>query len=363
MTYSKLPGTYFTESTSTVSEYNQSKIPLFLVQTSTAITGLDGVITYYSGLEAFKTDVSGKGLDETVKHIEQALVEYGTNNFYVYSIKTDTATAFTDTIKATAHLKDVPIIDYFEETKSANGNAITSKIAAIKAGVIDNAANGVFRVAYITPYGTVADAVENAENTTSEAAAIASLTTILTGNGHGRIAIILPDENSGIVAGKCFAAAYDEDPGFTAVETSINQSTYNFDNIQMITLQNLGVLFINGESIQGVTQNKINLGVTTSFKESASDGLLIARNTVDEVLREIDFVSQAFIKAKETPSNLAALKAEVSNVVDKYVKEESIVKAGTNLTVTDAGNNVFNITGTIQPIGCVIAIEVNTTIQ
>ena len=364
MTYPRQPGVYFTETVSTIAaDTVQERIPLFLLQTSTAIADLDGVYTYYTGIDAFKEAVAEKGLTNTVTHIEKALIEYNCTNFYVYSIKTDTAAGFKDAVKNSSNLQDVRYIDYYEETKSTTANTITAKIAAIKEGVIDNAKNGVFRKAYITPYGTINDAVTTAENTTPTAAAIAAYTTILSSTGSGRICPIFPDGNDGVVVGKCWATQYDEDPGFLPVESEVVTTDFNFDANQIVTLQNLGVMFLVPDTSSELTRYYINLGVTSSFKDNAADGLFVSRSIADEVLDEIGNVARAFVKAKEVESNVKQLNTEIGNVIDAYATAESIIKADTVITATDVGNNVFEVNGKIKPVGCVIAIEVNTTLQ
>ena len=363
LTYSKLPGVYFTETVTQNTVFTEDEVPLFIVQTSTAITDIDGTITGYTNFAAFETVAKNKGLTQTLKYMQDILTESEHDNFYVYSIKTDTATGFTDAIKSTAHLTDVTSIIYVEEAKSAQANAITSKIAAIKAGVHNNAENGVFREAYIIPYGTVEDAVDNAENTTPEAAAVTAMTTITAGDGDGRICVALPDSLAGCVVGHCIGSDYDEEPGFQGLGLLDLTGVYNFDATQMLTLQNIGVLFVRPERVQGNNQYRINLGVTTSFKESSADGLIVCRATVDAILRRIAFEGQAFVKAKESETNLAAFNSVISGIVTDFAEEESINRDGTALTAADAGNSTFTVTGTIQPIKSVIAIEVNTTIN
>ena len=362
LTYSKLPGVYFTETVTQNTVFTEDEVPLFIVQTSTAITDIDGTITGYTNFAAFETVAKNKGLTQTLKYMQDILTESEHENFYVYSIKTDTATGFTDAIKSTAHLTDVTSIIYVEEAKSASGNAITSKIAAIKAGVHNNAENGVFREAYVIPYGTVEDAVEEAENTTPEAAAVTALTTITAGDGDGRICVALPDSLAGCVVGHCIGSDYDEEPGFEALGLLDLTGVYNFDATQMLTLQNQGVIFVRPERLQGGNQYRINLGVTTSFKESSADGLIVCRTTVDAMLRRIAFEGQAFVKAKESESNRAAFNTVINGIITEFATEGSINQNGTQLTVADAGNSTFTVTGTIQPIKSVIAIEVNTTI-
>ena len=363
MTYSKLPGVYFTETVTDNAEFTEDNVPLFLVQTSTAISSIDNKITSYTNFKTFETRAKDKGLTQTLKYMQDVLTESENDNFYVYSIKTDTSAAFTAAIESTAHLTDVTSIIYVEETKSAQANAITSKIGGIKSGLHSNAENGVFREGYIIPYGTVQDAIENAENTAPEAVIVTELTTITTGDGDGRICVALPDSLAGCVVGHCIGSDYDEEPGFEALGLLDLTGVYNFNATQMLSLQNMGVLFVRPERLQGGNQYRINLGVTTSFKESSADGLIVCRATVDAMLRRIAFEGQAFVKAKESESNLAAFNSVISGIIGDFAAEESVNRNGTKLTAADAGNSTFTVTGTIQPIKSVIAIEVNTTIN
>lgn len=361
MTSPKRPGVYFQETVQSNIITERDQVPLFLVQTSTSIEAIDDKITHYTGFDAFKTLAENKGLAQTLTYIEQALLEYGNTEFYVFSIKTDTATAFTNAIKSTAHLTDINEVIYVEETASANANKITDKISAIKTGLIDNAANGVFRIGYIIPYGTVSAAVEGAgSGTTAEQACITSLTSVLTANGNGRICCVLPDENAGIIVGRCLSCESDEEPGYNAIVTSPQTSTYNFDNTQMITLQNLGVLFMVQENVQGASQYRINLGVTTGFKDNTADGLIVSRTIADDILTQIKFAGDAFVKGKEVESNVVVLQALTDGIVDDAVTRETIIRDGTSLVVSDTGNSSFTITGTIRPIRSIISIDVST---
>ena len=361
MTSPKRPGVYFQETVQSNIITEKDQVPLFLVQTSTSIEAIDDKITHYTGFDAFNSIATNKGLTQTLAYIEQALLEYGNTEFYVYSIKTDTATAFTNAIKATAHLSDITAIVYVEETASANANKITDKISAIQSGLVDNASNGVFRIGYIIPYGTVSAAVEGASSGTSpESACITSLSSVLTATGTGRICCALPDENAGIIIGRCLACESDEEPGYAAIGTAPQTSTYNFDNTQMITLQNLGVLFIVHETIQGASQYRINLGVTTGFKDNTADGLIVSRTIADDILTQIKYAGDAFVKGKEVESNVVVLQGLVDGIVDDAVNRETIIRDGTSLTVSDTGNSSFTITGTIKPIRSIIAIDVNT---
>lgn len=363
MTYSKLPGVYFTESVGTTQNYGAENVPLFFVQTSTAIADLDAKVTNFKDLKTFFNVTKGKGLTQTYKIIEQAILEYGNTEFYVYSIKADTRTAFIDAIKSTANLTDVSDVVYIEETKSGNTNTLAQKVEALQLGLADNAANGVFRQGYVVPYGTITDAVTEAENVMPPVTVVTQLSTLLAGDGNGRVCVIVPDSLCGTVLGHIFATRYNEEAGYTPLENINLSNVYDFDYTQMVTLQNLGVIFVRQEKIRGVEQYRINLAVTTSFKADSADGLLVSRRTADELLRQIGWTCQAFVKAQENEANRAALNTEINNVVTDFVNEGSIIKEGTVLTASDVGNYTFNVTGTIQPVKSVIAIEVDTTVQ
>lgn len=364
MTNTRLNGVYFTETSGNTTEYTQDQVPLFIVQTSTAIATIDAKLTHYTSFSAFETIATNKGLAKTLAYMEQILLEYNSTEFYVYSVKTDTATTFSDLIKETAHLTDITSVIYVEETKSANANTISDKITAIKNGVVDNATYGTFRIAYVIPYGTVSDAVTNkASGVTSESAVITSLTSILTGTGNGRMCVALPDENAGIVVGKCLATPYNVDPGFTGVNSNVTASSYVFNNTEMISLQNLGVLFLRKETVQGVLLYRIEAGVTTSFKESSNDGLILCRKIVDEVLRNVKWEAEGLVKDNETSDNVNNLQGATNFVINKFVSEGSVIRDGTSLSASAAGDMGFRITGGVKPVRSIQTIDVDTVIN
>ena len=362
MTYNKLPGVYFTETVGTNAEYGEENIPLFIVQTSSAIASMDAKVTHFTDLKTFYTAITGKGLNNSYRVIEDAILEYGNTEFYVYSIKTDTRTAFIDAIKSTANLTEVTDVIYIEETASVNNNILSQKMEALQLGLADNAQNGVFRQGYIIPYGTIAAAIEGAENVAPAATVVASLTSLLSGDGDGRVCVIVPDSCCGSVLGHIIATPYDEEAGYTPLENVHLNNMFDFDYNQMLTLQNLGVVFVRSEKVRGVEQYRINLAVTTSFKADSADGLLVSRRTADALLRELAWTCSAFVKAKENEASRAQLNGEIANIISDFAEEGSIVKADTKLTATDAGNFTFNVTGQIRPVKSVIAIEVNTTL-
>lgn len=365
MTYEKLPGVYFTETVGSVTT-TRTSTPLFIVQTSTAIASIDEQYIKFTNLTAFKTVATDKGLVETIKFIEETLNEAGmiNNEFYVYSVKTDTAANFTKILVDSSHMNEIRDVFYFEETKSGSGNTINAKLGALKTGCNTCYANGVTRIVYVVPYGTVDDAIDNKENgTTDEAACIAALTTTVNGINSGRIACILPDY-AGAIAGRVIAAAYNEEIGYPILNTAISTPTYNFTTSDMISLQNKGILFIRGEMIKGSYVYRVNLGVSTAFSGSGADGLLLSRRVCDEVLNQVKYACDDFVKtSNDIEGGLVTLQVDIDNVISRFVDNGEIVEEDSELLVTE-GSDVytFTVSGQIKPIKSTIAINVNTTI-
>ena len=363
MTYSKLPGVYFSETVGAVSITGET-IPLFIVQTSTAIAAIDDQYIKFNNITAFKTTVADKGLTNTVDIIEEALTEAGmTNNaFYVYSIKTDTAAAFTAALVESSNLNEVEDVIYIEETKSGSGNTINSKLGALKTGANTCAENGVNRVCYVVPYGTVDDAIDNKSSGTDEAVCISTLTTAVNGINSGRVAVIVPDY-AGAVLGRVLAADYNEEIGYDEITTAITPAL-NFSYSEMITLQNLGIMFIRGEKLRGSYTYRVNLGVSTAFSGNGADGLLISRRICDEVLRQVKYVCDDFVKApQDFDAGLAVLQTDIDNIIDDFGERSEIFIDESELTVNE-GSDVYTLTvnGKIKPVKSTIAIDVNTTL-
>lgn len=365
MTYSKLPGVYFTESISTVSLTN-TKTPMFIVQTSTAITDIDDKIVRFSNFATFEAIATSKGLSNTLDIIEEALNEAGmiNNGFYIYSIKTDTAAAFTSVLVETSNYTDIKDVIYIEETKSTNANTLASKLGALKTGAQTCYQNGVNRVCYVVPYGTIADAVTNASSGVSpEDACITALTTALNGIVSGRVAVVVPDYG-GAQIGRVLDSQYNEEIGYSTISTAISNPEFQFSYSQMLTLQNLGVMFIRGERLRGNWVYRVNLGVSTAFSGNGADGLLISRRVCDEVLEQVKYACDLFIKNQnDIEGGLVALQTDVDNIIEQFVDAREIAEEDSELFVEE-GSDVytFNISGTIKPIKSTIAINVNTTL-
>lgn len=363
MTITRGPGIYFSERTTTTNvTYDDTTVPLFIIQTSTSINGLDDTVARFDNFDTFKT-LLGNNLPKTKTYIEDILIEAQKGTFYAVNLRTDTATNIGNILRDNAHLQEITDVVYIEETKSSGSNTITQKIGAIKTALTDNFNLGTFRVAYIIPYGTVSDAVGNVENGTSEAACITSLTSITSAAGDGRVCVVVPDENAGFVTGHCIGSEYNEEVGFNGLNNIKTNISYNFNATQLLTICNLGVLVWNKERLQGVDTYRIYLGVTTSFKENKSDGYLVARRVADEMLRQIKFQSDTLVKDKPSASTLEDVNTIITGVISDFVDEEDVTREGTKLTATDNGDKTFDITGNITPTGTLVAIEVKTVLN
>jgi len=375
MTYSKLPGVYFSETVTSQPEEIDPTIdyvPLFVVQTSTEIEQIDDKLAYFEGLEALHTLVDGKGLTKSVETIEKTLTQYKTNRFYVYNIHTDTSASINTIISNCVNKKEIIDVVLIEETKSAQANNINTKIKALQSALNNNFENGAFRTAIILPYGTVADAVANkGENDKTSTVVINTLTTAFNGVTDGRIIGVVPDEQiMGAMTGQILASPFYRESGFDAIEFN-GTLDYEFDYNEMLTLQNMGICFAREESRNGVKQYHINLGVTTSFANSSADGLIKARKTVDEVLRRVGAECENLIKSEDVETSNVFIQSECDAVINDFIENRYILKSTvtdgvtytSKLTASVVDKFTINVTGTIIPSGCLIAVNVNTTIR
>ena len=364
MSYQKLPGVYFAEEIASVSVAT-TKVPLFIIESSTALAAIDDQVISFNNLATFKATLSNSAFEDIVAFVEEALNEAGlqNNRFYVYKNTAGTAASFTDIVVDTCNIDEIQDIIYLEGTKGTGNNTINAKIGALKTGLATAYQNGVNRVAYVVPKATVDSDVAGASSGTDEANAITSLTTIVNGIGSGRIAVIVPDY-AGAMVGRVLAADYNEEIGYAPINTAISNPTYKFSYAEMVTIQNLGVMFVRGERIRGSTVYRVNLGVSTAFSGNGADGLLISRRVADELLRQVKDACDDFVKApNDIEEGLLGLQTDIDNVIARFVDNREVFEDETELVVTE-GTSVydFQVAGQIKPIKSTIAINVNTTI-
>ncbi len=362
MTMDKLPGVYFGETVTTAASNNtEERMIQFNVQTSTAIPAIDGKVTLFNDINSFISIAEGKGLTKTIEFMQAVLVEAGRTSFYVYSIKNDTSAGFTASVADTYHLKEIKEVIYFEETKSTTSNTIQAKMTALKTACEQGSVIGAFRKAIVIPYATELDAEQNAENATLEETCITTFTSLSSGAGSGRLILVVPDYE-GAVVGQIVASGSSRDAGRNDLNTAVGTLKYNFTRAQMLTLQNLGVNFIRPQRIGGVYRYKINMGVTTSFKDNAADGTLLARNIADDVLSDVDDALQPFILDLDNEASITFVQTAVDGVIAGWVNRGYVLE-DTELTVADAGDMRFGITGKIHTAKPLAIIDVTTTIE
>lgn len=358
MTYEKLFGIYFNETVNNTPQFEAKEFnPLFIIQTETAIDKLDDVLTEYNNIETFKTDVENKGLTKTVEYIEKTLNEAENNNFYIYSLKTNTSAGVKSSISITENKEDIRDIFYFEEN-TVNGLTIQQKIEAFKQAAEEAETRGAFKYVYITPYATINDAIDEEENTAPEAITIATWQDILNATGSGRIIVVNPDGCANI-SGKCAAREFSEEIAATGFNTGV-ELEYNFTAAQQLILQNLGVLFIREHNVQGVKEFKIHGGLTTSFKDGAADGLLKRRTICDELLKQVKWEIDPYIMETDNDNTVKFIQTAINAKIDEFNGVYTL-KSGTSLTAAKANDYTINLNGKITPYGSTLFINVNTT--
>lgn len=373
MTYSKLPGVYFSETVATDSvDQTVDYAPLFIVKSTSSIAQIDDQVTYFEGINAFSTIARNKGLNKTIDAMRVILNQYQASNFYVYNVATDTSASMVSILEDCANKEDIIDIIFIEETKSAQANDVNTKIKAIQTALADNFTNGAFRTAIVIPYGTVHDAVTNKESgVTTSSAVITSLSSVLTGVSDGRIFCVVPDEvTMGVISGHIIATPFYHEVGFESLNI-IGTPEYEFTLSEMLTLQNMGVCFLRKESRAGVDTYRINLGVTTSFADSAADGLIKSRKICDEVLRQIKTECENIIKSDDVETEKAFIQKECDNTLEEFIQQKYLlkettkdgIKYKTKLTANVEDRNTINISGSLIPAGSLIAVNVSTVIE
>lgn len=364
MTTTKLSGITFEENTTTIPTVNENIIdaPLIIIQSTQAISGMDGEYTEFTNYSEFYNKVKDANITRTIKFVRNMINESGVGKFYVYSLKTDTTDGFKEAIKGSTHLYDCETIIYIEEQKSKTENTIKNKMTAISQAVREIYTDGVFREAYVVPAGTVAGAVAE-EGAVAGAASTAALQDITSGTKEGLVCAIMPDTLGGQIMGGILNTSYDKEIGQYVISYPNLENVYELNGEQMLALQNAGVIFVRPQSYRGATQYKINFGVTTSYQDNKSDGSLVKRRIVNQFLREVKEEAQDIVLQKETSAVLSELNSILGAIVNKFVANDCVTREGTKLSVADAGNGVFTVTGIITPIGSVEHINVSLTIQ
>jgi len=205
-------------------------------------------------------------------------------------------------------------------------------------------------------------------------AQLIALTGESTGVQYSRIGICEPLLFGKTMARICCTPSNTE-PGFYEYR-SVQPGTFkDRTKVEMLALQNAGIIFNRDEHINGNVYPKINLCTSTSFAKPVgsrpADALFHARFNADSLLREVFEACYSQIKANESATNLAYLQTRINKIVNDRVAAEEFIKydekteAGTKLIVqqSDADPYSLIITGQMQPQKCTVAIEVEATVK
>lgn len=364
MAITKRAGVYFTEAQGTVaSEYDGNFVPLFIVETATAVATIDNQITAYDSIAAFATVVRNKGLTNTVNFIEQALGEAGIGRFYVYSIKRSGNVTLTSVIEDCASRTEIRDIVYIEEEKSI-APTIAQKVSEISTALDDNFENGTLRNGLVVPYGTIEYLATQSGDGTTEDKVVAGMATCIGTNDSGRVTSVVPDVKcAGADIGKFIGREYNDEIGANRINTSIDALTYNFNDTQILALVNDGCLVTTSKYVRGDIEYRVEVGVTHAINQDKSDQLLISRSIADQVLRDVKEECDQYIRTKMTANTVKLLQGDVDSIISEYVASEDVIQAGTKLTVSQSNvPYTLNINGTVQVAGSLLIINVDTTL-
>lgn len=207
--------------------------------------------------------------------------------------------------------------------------------------------------------------------TTTDTELIA-LTNAETGIQRSRIGITEPLNAGKTIARICVTPYYIE-PGFLDYRTLEPSDLIDRTPAQEQALQDAGIIFNRVEKTSSEKHCKINRCTATSFGSSPrpADALFHARFNADHLLRKVFDACYPQIKANEEASNFVKLQTQIDKVIDEEVQLGRMIKwnedmgQGTKLTAVESDSNPYDlyIKGTVQPVNCTNAIEVQATIN
>lgn len=187
-----------------------------------------------------------------------------------------------------------------------------------------------------------------------------------------RIAIAEPFLFGKTVARICVTPSNME-PGYY-VYRSVEPETFLPRSLEkQLELQSAGIIINRDEVINENTYPKILLSVYTCFAAAVrpADSLLHARYNADNLLRQVFEAVYPQIKNNETATNIAIMQTALDGLVDAEVLAGNMIAFnedtgdGTRLRLVESDSNPYDmlVVGTIQPVNCTIAINVEAVIQ
>lgn len=375
MTINKIPGVYYTETTSYENIGAGSKIPVFIGKTGNTGSGsykVDGtVILSFNNYNdaAQPITAGGIGTNPSTNPILAALKDFFAENerktsgdisvphVYVIDCGAATSLAVWTTAFATAKKKrdaDIEVYIGAENVYQNDDIDITDVLSAASESLRAHATNLMLRCGFYT---------DSTADTDTKLIALSQDIKL------PRIGLIEPTLFGKTIARICCTPFYLE-PGFTAYRTVSPGTFKERTPTQELSLQNNAVIFNHDEHTSRVIYPKINLAVMSTFSltERPADALFHARYNADTLLKEVFDVCYSQVKNNETNTNIAYLQSQVDKVVDTAVNN-GYMKAydgatGTKLFVAESDSDPYDIvvTGTIMPVNATIAINVNTKI-
>jgi hypothetical protein len=191
---------------------------------------------------------------------------------------------------------------------------------------------------------------------------------------YNRLVLCEP-ANFGKIIGRFCVTPLGEEAGYYTFNTVAKGVFTARTPKERLALQNAGVTFCSDEYTSSTFYPKINLGVCTCFGNQTgdrpADSLDSSRRIADYMLRQVFDVCYSQIKARETRTQLTILQTQINTIVENMISDGYVVAyneesnpIGTQLSVSESDSNPYAmiVSGTIQPVNCTIAIDIEAEI-
>jgi hypothetical protein len=383
MTITKRPGVYFNEDVEFELSGDGAKTPVFIGYTgnsgdhigelqefekwSTINTAVEN-----GGLGVYSEDTSNLLLKVLHDFYEEAEIttsdDLGVSKVYVIDLgEAKTKDAWLNAFTTAKSVDDIQLEVYVGFEKATSDSLKVKDLVEAAYASIQTETHALQLRTGFVYVATSADETTQAVDTE-----LIKLTNTSTGNQRSRIGFIEPLLFGKTVARLCVTPYYIE-PGFIQYRTIEPTDLINRTPAQEQALEDAGIIFNRVEKTSTEKYCKINLGTSSAFASSPkpADALFHARFNADHLLRKVFDVCYPQIKANEQASNFVKLQTQIDKVVDDEVQLERMIKwnddtgKGTKLVVSESDSNPYDlyVTGTIQPVNCTIAIEVQATLN
>lgn len=383
MTITKRPGVYFNENVEFELSGDGAKTPVFIGYTGNSGDHV-GELQVFEKWSAINTAVENGGLgvysEDTTNTLLKVLHDFyeeaeittsddlGVSKVYVIDLgEAKTKDAWLNAFTTAKSVDDIQVEVYVGFEKATNDTLKVKDLVEAAYASIQTETHALQLRTGFVYVSTSADETTQAVDTE-----LIKLTNTTTGNQRSRIGFIEPLLFGKTVARICVTPYYTE-PGFIKYRTIEPTDLINRTPAQEQALQDAGIIFNRVEKTSTEKYCKINLGTSSAFASNPkpADALFHARFNADHLLRKVFDVCYPQIKANEQASNFVKLQTQIDKVVDDEVQLERMIKwnedtgKGTKLVVSESDSNPYDlyVAGTIQPVNCTIAIEVQATLN